>query len=331
MANSVLADGLLAWAQQRRGRIAGHNPWKLLVRLVRSAAQDRVPGLAAEMAFFGLLALVPLLVAVGTGLGYLERILGVEQVADLERAVIGTLAVVLGPELTFDTLAPLVRGLLEQQRGGLALTSLLAALYLTSRVVGTTLHALDVAYGVIERRSAVVLRSLGLVYAVLGVVVVTLTFALAIAGPLLGEGEALARRFGQGEAFALAWQFGRWPVLVATTVAFFVLVYRLGPNADHRVRQCLPGAVLAVLLWVTVSLAFRGYLEVAGGVTSPGFDPQQEALAAAGQVVRALLALVLWIYLSAMTVLVGGEFNHELAHRRPQGTTGRHDNEGRAG
>lgn len=154
MAPRPLVDRLLAWAQRRTGRVAGHNPWEVVVRLLRSAAQDRVPGLAAEMAFFGLLALVPLLIAVGAGLGYLERLLGVEQVADLERAVIGTLAVVLGPELTFETLAPLVRGLLEQQRGGLALTGLVAALYLTSRVVGITLHALDVAYGATERPSA---------------------------------------------------------------------------------------------------------------------------------------------------------------------------------
>lgn len=53
------------------------------------------------------------------------------------------------------------------------------------------------------------------------------------------------------------------------------------------------------------------------GSRAQGFDRQQEALAAAGQVLRALLALVLWIYLSSMTVLVGGEFNAELAHRRP--------------
>lgn len=317
MARGALADRVLARAQRRSERVAGHNPWELLVRLVRSSAEDRVPGLAAEMAFFGLLALVPLLVAVGAALGLVEELLlGVEGVADIQRAIIAALTAVFGRELTFDTLAPLVRGLLEQQRGGLALTGLVVALYLASRVVATTLHALDVAYGVPQRRSGFVLRVLGVVYAVVGVSIVMLTFALAIAGPLLGEGEALARRFGLGDAFALAWRFGRWPVLVAAVVGYFVLVYRLGPKTDHRLRQGLPGAVLGVALWVAVSLAFRLYLEVAGGVQSPAFDPEQEALASAGRVVGALIALVLWIYLSAMTMLVGGELNAELAHAR---------------
>lgn len=316
MGQRALADRLLEWAQHRPERLAGYNPWVLPVRLVRSAAADRVPGLAAEMAFFALLALVPLLVAVGAGLGLLEGLTGVDQVDDIERAIVGTLAAVFGGDLTFGTLAPLVRGLLNQQRGSLALTGLVAALYLASRVVGTSLYALDVAYGAPERRSGLVLRALGLVYAVIGVAVVMLTFTLAIAGPLLGEGEALARRFGLGDVFALAWRFGRWPVLVAAVVAFFVLIYRVGPNVEYRLRHCLPGAVLGVVLWVGVSLALRLYLEVGGGVQSPGFDPEQEALAAAGQVVGALLALVLWIYLSSMTMLIGGEFNAELARAR---------------
>lgn len=319
MSEPVLVTRLLAWAGRRPERIAGYNPWELPVRLARSAAEDRVVGLAAEMAFFGLLALVPLLVAVGAGLGALEDLVGPEHVERIETSVVGVLAAVFGPELANETLAPLVRGLLSQQRGGLALTGLVIALYLAGRVVGVTLYALDVAYGAPTERSALARRLLGVVYAVLGVVVVVLTFALAIGGPLLGGGEAMARRLGFGEAFALAWQVGRWPVLALVVVAFFVLVYRLGPNVQTRLRDCLPGAVLGLVLWLAVSLGLRLYLQVTGGVQAPSFGPEEEALAAAGQMVSALIALVLWIYLSAMTMLLGGEFNAELAHARARG------------
>lgn len=82
------------------------------MRLVRSAAQDRVPGLAAEMASSGCWRSWRCSSPSGWALGYLERILGVEQVADLEGVVVGTLAVVLGSETSFDTLAP------RQGRGG---------------------------------------------------------------------------------------------------------------------------------------------------------------------------------------------------------------------
>lgn len=317
---------LVSWVGRRRARVGGHNPWELPVRLARSSAQDRVPGLAAEMAFFALLALVPLLVALGAGLGALEDLVGADQVVRIERGIVGVLNAVFGPGLTDDTLAPLVRGLLSQRRGGLALTGFVIALYLASRVVGVALYALDVAYGAPSSRGLLSRRLLGVVYALLGVVVVMLTFALAIGGPLLGGGEALAHRLGFGEAFALAWQVGRWPVLAAVVVAFFMLVYRVGPNVQQGWRDCLPGAVLGLVLWLGVSLGLRVYLQVTGGVQAPSFAPEKEALAAAGQVVSALIALVLWIYLSSMAMLVGGEFNAELAHSRDQVVPGRgHD------
>lgn len=321
MSVSGLADRLLGWAGRRPERIVGHNPWELPVRLARSCAEDRVPGLAAEMAFYALLALVPLLVAVGAGLGTLESLLASERIEGIQGSVVGVLAQILGPGLANETFRPLVRGLLSQQRSGLALTGLVIALYLASRVVGVALLALDIAYNAPDGRGALTRRLLGVVYAALGVVVVVLTFALAIAGPLLGGGEALAYRLGYGDAFALAWQIARWPVLVAVVVGFFVLVYRLGPNVQQRWRDCLPGAMLALVLWLAVSLGLRLYLQLTGGVQSPSF-PDEEAVAAAGQMVSALIALVLWIYLSAMTMLVGGEFNAELAHSRARAASG---------
>lgn len=321
MSVSGLTNRLLGWAGRRPERIAGHNPWELPIRLARSSAEDRVPGLAAEMAFYALLALVPLLVAVGSGLGALEELVDSDRVEGIQASVVGVLAQIVGPRLADETFRPLVGGLLSQERSGLALTGLVVALYLASRVVGVALLALDVAYGAPTGRGALTRRLLGVVYAALGVVVVVLTFALAIAGPLLGGGEALAARLGFGDVFALAWQVARWPVLVVVVVAFFALVYRLGPNVRQRWRDCLPGAVLALLLWLAVSLGLRLYLQLTGGVQSPSF-PEEEAVAAAGQMVSALIALVLWIYLSAMTMLVGGEFNAELAHSRARAESG---------
>lgn len=137
-----------------------------------------------------------------------------------------------------------------------------------------------------------------------------------IVGPLLGGGQLLARRFGLGEAWALAWTVGRWPVLMVIVVAFLALVYRLAPTVEQRWRDCLPGAAFGFALWVLASAGFRLYLDLGGGPQSPRFDPEQEALAAAGRVVGALVAFILWVYLSGMAILIGGEFNAELSKSR---------------
>lgn len=317
MVEESLAGRVLTWACDRSERVAGYNPWEVAVRLWRSAADDRLTGLAAEMAFFALLSLVPLIVAVGAGLGYLERFVGTDKLANAEAVVVQFLAVVFRPDTAREVFAPLVSGLLSQQRTGLALGSLLVTAFLASRVFTATIRALDQAYGVDEGRGALAQRGVAVVLAFAAVIVFVLTLAFMVVGPLLGSGQVLAERLGLGEVFAFLWSVGRWPMLVVFIVGFLAFVYRIGPHIDHAWQQSLPGAVLGVVLWILVSLGFRLYLE-AGGPQTPQFGQEEEALAAAGRLVGAFVATILWIYLSCVAILVGGELNAELATMRAE-------------
>lgn len=301
----------MQWAQQRPERVRGFNPWLVSVQVLRQSIEDRVGGLAAEMAFFALLSIVPLLVAVGAGLGYLERIIGTEYIQQGQQAAIDALRLVFAG----DVIDPLVRGLLDQQRGGVALGGLVVTLWLASRVFTATIRALDLAYRVEERRSVFAQRGLALVFAVASVVVVTGTLGLVVVGPLLGGGQNLAARLGLGEAFAFAWSFGRWPILLVIMVAFLASVYRYGPNAVTTWRQCLPGAVAGVGLWLLATLALRLYL-AAGGQPVGRIVSDDEAVAAAGQLVGTLVAGIVWVYLSSIAILLGGVLNAQLGLMR---------------
>lgn len=316
MGDRSWADRALDWACDRPERIAGYNPWEVVVRLWHEVINDRVTGLAAEMAFFAILSLLPLLVAVGAGLGYLERIIGADAVERAEAAVIDGVAVVFGPELTGDAIAPFVQGLLSEERGGLAVGSLIITAYLASRVFTATIRALDLAYDVEEGRGLIVQRGLAVLFAFGAVIVFVLMLAFMVVGPMLGGGRLLAERLGLGDAFAFAWSVGRWPLLVMVVVGFLSLLYRLGPHVDNRWRDCLPGAVLGVALWVLVTLGFRLYLEAGGGPQTPQFGEDEVALRVAGQLVGAVVASVLWLYLSSVAMLVGGELNADLAALR---------------
>lgn len=298
-------------------RIGGHNPWEVAVRLWRATVEDRVTGLAAEMAFFALLSLVPLLVGIGAGLGYLERLVGGDRVVEAQRAVVDGLRVVFSPELTQEVLAPFVQGLLAQERTGLALGSLLVTIYLSSRVFTATIRALDLAYNVENQRGLVAQRGLAVLFSLAAVVMVLLLLTFTVVGPLLGGGRALAQWLGVGEVFTAVWAVGRWPLLIVLAVGFLALLYRLGPHVDNGWRDSLPGAVLGVVLWILVSLGFRLYLE-AGGPQTPQFGDEEEALRMAGRLVGGVVATVLWIYLSGMAMLIGGELNAELAAIRDE-------------
>jgi len=313
---SGLAGRVERWASQRPARVAGRNPWMTAVQVLTQSIEDRVGGLAAEMAFFALLSLLPLLIAVGAALGYLELLVGAETIdRSIEQALDGARAV-FGQPFTRDSIRPLLVGLLTRQRGGTAITGLVGAVYLSSRVFTATIRALDIAYDLDEHRSLLAQRALAIAFSLGAVVVVPVTLAGLVVGPLLGSGQELAASLGLSDAFAVVWSIGRWPALFLLVVFFFTTLYRFGPNARLGWTESVPGALLGVVLWIVASLGFRVYLAAGGGTTGVG-DGAEEAVQQIAQVVGAVVAAILWIYLTSVVVLVGGELNAVLAREGP--------------
>lgn len=298
------------WAGRRETRLAGRNPWAVAVCTLRWSAEDRLSGLAAEMAFFSLLSVVPLVVALGASLGWLERVVGSDAVATSRGTVLAAISTVFSQATAQDVMRPLVRGLLEEQRGGVALSGVVLALWLASRVFTATIRALDLAYNIEERRGPLVQRLLALLLAVVAVIVASLILVLSVLGPLLGTAGDIARRLGLGGAFTFAWQAARWPLLALVAVGFFATVYRLAPNIRTTWRQALPGAFLGVGLWLSASALLRVYL-AAFGSPVVRFAAGTEA-AALLAVVGAVVAAVIWTYVSGLALLVGGELNAVL-------------------
>jgi membrane protein len=308
-----LADRALRWANRRRHRLFGRNPWVVTVDVIRNSVEDRLGGLAAEMAFWALLSLFPLLVTIAALLGYAERIVGAEELRRGQEAIIGAGSVVFSSDLTSDVVRPLVAGLLREGRGGVAITGLLVALYLASRVFTATIRALDLAYRVPERRGLVRQRVIAMGFAAGFVALVVVALLVVVVGPLLGAGEGVADDMGMGSVFEVAWQIARWPVLVAGMIAFLSAVYLWGPNVRNTFRECLPGAILGVATWAIASFALRFYL-IAGGGQAPILDGQDQAVELVGRVIGTLIAVVLWTYVTGLAILLGGELNGEL-HR----------------
>lgn len=277
--------------------------------------QDRVAGLAAEMAFWALLSVIPLLVSVATLMGYAEALVGPEQLERGRAAVVRGVSVVFSRDLTTEVVDPFVRGMLAKQRGGVAVTSLLVGVYLASRVFTATMRSLDLAYRVPERRRLVEQRALAMVFAGGFVVVAVVTLLLVVLGPLLGGGQVVAEQVGVGRGYRALWSIGRWTLLISVTVGFLAAVYRYGPNVKHRWRQCLPGAVLGVATWILASLALRLYL-AAGGAATPAVTTEDAAVALMARVVGAVVAVLLWMFATGFAILAGGELNAELARQR---------------
>jgi membrane protein len=300
------------WVGRHPLRVGGISASRLAVRFVDRFLQVRVMGLAAEMTYYGLLSLFPLVGALGASLGFVERLFGPEQALEMEATLIRSLDLVFSPDVTADVMAPLVQGLLQEERTGFALGSLALSLLFASRIFRSAIDTLDAAYNVEERRGTIQLWALGFVFALSAIVVAVAVLSMVVIGPLLGGARAVAEWLRLGSVFEWSWRIARWPVVFAIATAFLSLIYRFGPNVRHSWRESLPGAIIGMLALLLVAVGFRVYIGTTG-LDGPAISDADDAVLFALQAFSALLAVLLWLWLSAMVVLSGGVLNAELS------------------
>ncbi len=311
VATATTFDRALQWAEGRPERIRGYNPWQLAVRTLQAASRHRITGPAAEMSFFALLTLVPSTVAVGATLGLVERIVGPDKIARGQNAALAAVRLVMSPKLADGVVDPFVRAQLTQRQGGAAAGGLLLTWWLASRLFTATSDALDAAYGEEYRGPTVIQRFVALAFALASVVVVVLTLGLMVDAPFIDEQRDLSEQFGIGHELAVAWLWGRWPALLAVLAAFLLCLYRFAPSTRRPWRDCLPGAVVGVVLWLVAAVAFRIYLAFGRGAPT-GVVVNDTNVVIIGRAVGAVVATVLWTYFSSIAILLGNELNAEL-------------------
>lgn len=317
MAGAGFFDRAERWARRHPPRLAGVGMSLLILRVVRRFNEVRVMGLAAEMTYYAILSVFPLIGAVGASLGFLERLVGPDSVEQAEVAIVASLNTIFRVEVTEEVIAPLVEGLLRQERTGFAIGGFLLSIFLASRVFRSAIETLDQAYRVEEGRSLLAVWGLGLLFAVGATLTATVMLSMVVVGPLLGGGRAIAAWLGLGVAFETAWALARWPAVVGVAIGFLSALYRAGPNVRTSWRQSVPGAVFGVACLIAVAVGFRFYLG-ATGLDSPEIEDAEEAVLVGAQVIGVGLAALLWLWLSTMVILTGGLVNAELSRLRDE-------------
>jgi membrane protein len=269
---------------------------RLIVRTVDGAMGDRLPGLAAEIAFWVLLSLPALLLS---ALAAASAAGGVGDRAWQEQFVNRTVEVsrVALTERTIDSiLRPVLTQLVEQ--GGVAIASFafVATVWTASRAVRVVLGALAIAYDRRGVRKAWVDRVLGFAITLGGLLSGLVLMPLLLAGPNFGE--QLVVWLGQDPiGLADLWRVLYWPAMVVAVTFVIAALYHLGVPGHTPWRRDLPGAALATSFWLVGSAGLRLY-----GMWILDGDSIYGPLA--GPIVG-----LLWLWLTGFAVLVGAELN----------------------
>jgi membrane protein len=265
-------------------------------RVAADMKADDAPLLAAGVAFYALLALVPALVALVSTYGM------VADPADIERNVDDVLSA--APTEVRDLVQSQLSSIVEGSSSGLRLgviVGLALALWAASSGVKNLMTAVNRAYHERESRGFLKLRGTALVMTLGFTVLAAAVFMGLIVGPRTLDTagtEGLAR-----DVLMIVC----WPLAAIALVLGLAVIYRFGPDRPTtRWRWGVsPGALLATALWLAASVGFSIYTANVG--------KYNETYGALG----AIVVVMLWLWLGALAVIVGAEVNGEVD--RPAG------------
>lgn len=268
--------------------------WKELGRRVwREADEDDVFGRAAQLAYYFLLALFPLLIFLTTLFGYFAG-----EASDLRVNLLRYFATVL-PSSAADLVGTTLNGVIDGAGGGKLSFGILATLWAASNGMGAITEALNVAYGVKETRSFVKRRLIAVGLTVALALLIISALVLLLYGGRIAE--TVTAWLGFGEFFEVFWKIAQWPFVLAFVLLAFGLIYYFAPDLrEQSWAWVTPGSLVGVGLWLLVSFGFRAYLHF--------FDSYSATYGTLGAVV----ILMLWFYLTGVAVLIGGEINSEI-------------------
>jgi membrane protein len=273
-------------------------------RVWARAEHDELLGRAAQLSYYFLLALFPLLLFLITLFGYLNG-----AGSHLRDKLISYLATVI-PSAALRLVTDTIDQVTNARGGGKLWFGLLASLWAASSGLNAIAQALNVAYDVPETRPWWKVRLISIALTVAIAILIVSALLIVLYGGRLGL--FIATLIHEDSDFTLVWRILQWPIALTFVFIAFSLIYRFGPNlrarrtdkripaADLRRRWLSPGVVVAIILWVQVSLGFRLYLHF--------FNSYSATYGSLG----ALIILMLWFYLTGAAILLGGEINCEL-------------------
>ncbi|HWR17273.1 MAG TPA: YihY/virulence factor BrkB family protein [Terriglobales bacterium] len=276
--------------------LGGLSWWQLLKRLWTSmdSNHDDSFGRAAELAYFFFLAVFP-------GLLFLMTVLGIVAGNNESfRTTLFSYAAQALPPSAWELVQKTISETAKSATGWKVALGILGALWSASAGTSTLMTVLNFAYHVKERRSWLRTRF-----------VIAPLLTIALAGLLLGalgiilsglwtSNWAAAHGFGTA---AIIWRIIQWPIAFCFVVFAFALLYFFAPDVeDQKWYWITPGSIIGVMLWVAASAGFRAYLHF--------FNSYSATYGSLG----AVIILMLWFYITGLTLLIGAEANAEIEH-----------------
>ncbi|SDK95276.1 membrane protein [Nonomuraea maritima] len=287
--------GLVSHARARLNWALDTKSWSIVRAATNAGVAYRVTGLAGEAAFFALLSLPPFVLGLIGVLGKFGAWLGPDVVTQVKTWVIDQAGLLFTDDAVNKVINPLITDVLSDDAGKVSIISLgfLLSLWSGSRALYVYVDLISVAYGLGEERGIIRTRLMSFGLYVMGLIIGIIVMPILVIGPTLLR-DALPGEYG------VMIDLLYWPVVIVGSVLFLTVLYHVSVPVRTKWYRELPGAILALFLWIVCAAVLRAVL-------AAWFSP----VSVYGSL-AAPIALLLWLYITALAVLIGAILNAEV-------------------
>ncbi|WP_404996799.1 YihY/virulence factor BrkB family protein [Caldifermentibacillus hisashii] len=242
-------------------------------------------GYSAQLAYFFLLSLFPLLITMFSLLPYLP----------LKTEDIMYFISDFAPGETITFIDSTLDTLLEKHNGGILSFGIIATLWAASNGMNAIIQAMNLAYEIDDDRPFFIVRGLS----VLLTIVMIAVFIIALLLPVFGKhiGIYISSKFGYTDQFIDTWNTIRFSLSSVILFIVFSAVYFLTPNRKMKCATVVPGAVFSTIGWILASLGFSFYVNNFGNYTFMYGS------------LGVIIVLMIWFYITGAVLIIGGEIN----------------------
>jgi membrane protein len=263
--------------------------------------EDHVMAFAGNLTYKALFAIFPFFT-------FLISLLGIFSATDLVNTMVDKLSGVAPQSATAFIEGQLLSITQSQTESAFtigAIISILLALWGVSGAFRSVMEAMNVMYEVEEDRPFWKVYGLSIFMSLAVVVLLVGALVLVVFGESIGV--TVADLIGLGSVFATIWSIVQWPIVALVVLFAFALIYYFAPAAKQRFRWVSPGSILAFVFWLIFSLLFSLYVSMSGS-----YNETYGSLAG-------VIILMLYVYYSALIMLVGAEMNQVIEWHIPGG------------
>ena len=275
--------------------------WKhVLYRTYVEISDDRLLALAAGVVFYGLLAIFPAITALVSSYALFAK-------ASTINSHLATFSTLM-PQSAYSVVDEQVTRIVTSATGKLSFAfffGLGLALWSANAGVKAIIDALNIVYGVKERRSFIRLNLVSLAFTAGALMSLLAAIAAVVVLPVILSYLPL---YGYDPAFTM-WL--RWPLLLLLSMFGLAVLYRFGPNRHWPGWEFAGvGTIFAAVAWLAGSALLSWYL-----ASFADYDATYGSLGAG-------IGLMMWLWMTAIVVLVGAELNSEIEEAlRPEQRT----------